>query len=859
MEDYKREIEKFYLSKRIKKKFLSFTRKLYKPALIIIIFQFIGVVFFALDNTGNIKQKLPILKKYILLSLDTYNIRDYGEYFSNIIRSYSSLKNLERIDLSLSFRDIQKLDCDRKRGSNCTNDGWVRAEMYSSDSNFNIKLRAKGYRDIHRVNLKKMSFKVDIRGEKRFKGMEEFSIQSPIIRNYTLEAMAAKSIKRENIITPRHHYVRLFINGEYVGVRHIEETASRELIEANQRRYGPVFSLDQKISSVYENSKFDLADKKNWVDLKSGLPAEALAVLRNSQNNPSIFNKYFAVDLWAKYMAKLDSLEMLHGTVPKSVKFYLNPTTGLIEPIFFDGHYGSGLFSNYRIVDVLQTNKLLIDCRWTCDNIYFYRMMFGTNNNPNKEFLISYLNALEKYTSEEYIINSLKRDWDELWLERGTIYREGFKRDAIMNEGILPHIGQFHKLKKRFINIRKDIIFSREVDPQHSFSQQNNSIIVKNNLSRYPQIYSLFCDNKKLDEFVLVKNFPREVEPKILSNCPKSKVLFSIDRGLIKKNLNTTLMDDIDIFSNLEKNLNSKSYISKIIFNKGLFELKENRYISNAEIIFEIGNEVCLQKGSILHINNSKIIMKGTIDNPNNFRGCGEDGGSIIIENSRIDFGSLEISTLNLPKIKLRNLYGGINFVNSYIKGKKISLINSLSEDGINFINSNIKIDELNFFDIKSDALDSDFSKFRIGKISCNMIGNDCLDMSFSEGILDSLVGNNVKDKLISLGESSMLDVNLVDAKNSEIGVVSKDQSNLKINNYFYKNVNLPIATYIKKPEFGTPIVIINKIQPYLTNKNFIAKDAKFILNNNQIKGIKTSNEVFKLLYGNLYGVKTKR
>ena len=104
-------------------------------------------------------------------------------------------------------------------------------------------------------------------------------------------------------------------------------------------------------------------------------------------------------------MAKLDSLEMFHGTVPKSVKFYLNPTTGLIEPIFFDGHYGAGLFNNYRMVDVLQNNRSLIDCRWTCENIYFYRMMFGNNNKPNKEFLVSYLNALEKYTSEEYITN----------------------------------------------------------------------------------------------------------------------------------------------------------------------------------------------------------------------------------------------------------------------------------------------------------------------------------------------------------------------------------------------------------------------------------------------------------------------
>ena len=110
-----------------------------------------------------------------------------------------------------------------------------------------------------------------------------------------------------------------------------------------------------------------------------------------------------------------------------------------------------------------------------------------------------------------------------------------------MNEGILPHVGQFHKLKKRFIDIRKDINYSKKIEPNHSFSQNNNSLIVKNKLSRYPQIYSLFCDEKLLDEVVLVRNFPREIKFQELSNCPTNNILFSIDRGFTKKNINLIL------------------------------------------------------------------------------------------------------------------------------------------------------------------------------------------------------------------------------------------------------------------------------------------------------------------------------
>ena len=45
-------------------------------------------------------------------------------------------------------------------------------------------------------------------------------------------------------------------------------------------------------------------------------------------------------------------------------------------------------------------------------------------------------------------------------------------------------------------------------------------------------------------------------------------------------------------------------------------------------------------------------------------------------------------------------------------------------------------------------------------KIICNNIGNDCLDLSFSKGKLQSLEAKEIGDKAISLGESSFLNIN---------------------------------------------------------------------------------------------------
>ena len=52
-----------------------------------------------------------------------------------------------------------------------------------------------------------------------------------------------------------------------------------------------------------------------------------------------ILNKFFAV---------VDLSQAYHGAISKSVRIYYNPVTAKIEPISFDGHYGTADFSNFN-------------------------------------------------------------------------------------------------------------------------------------------------------------------------------------------------------------------------------------------------------------------------------------------------------------------------------------------------------------------------------------------------------------------------------------------------------------------------------------------------------------------------------
>jgi len=298
---------------------------------------------------------------------------------------------------------------------------------------------------------------------------------------------------------------------------------------------------------------------------------------------------------------------------------------------------------------------------------------------------------------------------------------------------------------------------------------------------------------------------------------------------------------------------------SKIIFTKGTNNIEQNVIYDSKNITLEAGSKICINKNKLLHIKNSKIRFAGTSNEPNIFSGCDEIGGSLLIENSLIKVGVAEFSNLNYPKKKLRSLYGGLNIINSNLIGDRIIVKNSLSEDAINFINSDIKLNNLSFKNIKSDALDSDYSKLNIDNIKCEIIGNDCVDLSYSNGKIKFINGSKIKDKVISLGEKSFLDVDEVKAFDSDIGIVSKDLSTLNIEKYTHKNVVLPISAYVKKPELGIPTIKIKNLSPMKIDLDLISNDSIIYINNQKIKGNKSSNQVSKMLYGNLYGVKTIR
>ncbi|MBO8206806.1 hypothetical protein HA149_07010 [Prochlorococcus marinus XMU1406] len=845
--------------KIVKKKLLSFLPLLKNASFILVVLQgtiFIGLV---IDNRGYVKLKISeIYSKFDKRYEDLY-LSDFTSYFFDTFRSFFVKKNLKRIDLDINFEEISKLECMRKKLDNCSEDNWARGKMIHNKNSYKVKLRAKGDRNLHRLNLKKMSLKVDIRGKDRYEGMEEFSLQMPILRNYTYELFASNIVKNEDLISPRHEFVKLFVNGEYFGIRHVEEGFGRELIEASKRRYGPIFGIFEPHSVIFEDAIFDLSDAKQWSENTSKkIAKETLSVLKASQNDPLIIKKYFDLDKWGKYFALMDALNLYHATIPKSVKYFLNPSSGLIEPIFFDGHFTGALnLKEDRLIDI----TLHENCPWECPETNFYRKFFGDYKKIEPNFYRIYFENLERFSSNSYTKEVIKPSWDNFWFERALIYREFSRSDRIYNEGIFPHIGQWGSISKRLKNIRKEIRIARDQKPSIATHKNRFLVSLVNEKSRLPQIIKLNCNGLTSEPIILEKGTKKFIDLSSFGNCNIDNTRFSLNE------FKNSFIFSGELTSSLEMNQKIKfepiiktSLKQNFNFNKGLHNINENIELFGKNIIFDEGSNICLNKGSKLIIKDSYIKFHG---NPNEgviIKGCDSKSGSLIIENSNVFINNLEVNNLLSPIQELRILYGGINFVNSKIKFDNLEIKNSLSEDGVNFINSSVEGNNLYTENIKSDAIDSDFSSLDIKNINCNKVGNDCLDLSYSVSNIENIVGKNIEDKVLSVGEDSNLNINNINAINSEIGVVSKDSSVLKIKSFNYSNVKLPLASYIKKPELGSPTIYIDKTNNTINTKNSLISDDSFVyIYGKRIIGEMSSNKVFKELYGNKYGAKTIR
>lgn len=772
--------------------------------------------------------------------------------FNSEIKLIFSPKNMNLFDKKRS----KSLDL----GVNVNDGEWMEGIM-AYENVMPIKARLKGDWLDHLIGAK-WSFRIKLKEDYTFNRMKVFSIQHPKSRYYLYEYFSHQLFLKENLLTTRYGFANGSLNGSSLGMYAWEEHFTKQLIEYNLRREGPIVKFDENpMWLTVAHKKLNPINKWSNIFLPSFYASRILpfgkivdsVAMKQFEISQMLMNQYkyrtgsisdcFDVEKFAQYWALIDLVRGYHSKAWHNQRFYYNPVLCKLEPINFD-----------NFTDYFNPNH--------GSNLTYYLFKKTGPSNPehnmedspfgDSTFLVHYLNSLKKYSSDSFVTKFTNSTNDSL-IKYDTLLRKEFpaysfdfdylKRRAEFIKTQLPELKEYidtkeyenykledHDHKFNPINITQVIpaflntYFYKVGDEKMEMLFENfNSvklnligITTKNKKSIYSFEKNVFL-NKYYDKVV-----PLKIEVPELSKAEyiafqmkdSSKILYSPITPW-KKATGLSPYQKIKRDFNLSKSNLFEVRGDSLIIKSGKHIINQKVLIpSNKKVIIEAGVEIdIVAKGSF--ISHSPIFTLGTESKPILIHSSDSSANGFIVLQAK------EKSILNYTVFKHLNtlnyngwtLTGAVNFYESDVDLNSCQFLSNHCEDALNIVRSNFKVDRAEFYHIYADAFDSDFCTGELTNSIFKYVGNDAIDFSTSQITISDCEISEINDKGISGGEESTLIVFNTTITDCNIGAASKDLSNVELNNVSISNCNYGLVLLRKKPEYGPATIIANQLK----------------------------------------------
>jgi hypothetical protein len=769
------------------------------------------------------------------------------------------------------------------KGILATEEGdYVKAVLVYMGDTLKGSIRLKGDWLDH-LEGEKWSYRVKLKQPYSWKGMKTFSLQTPASRSFIDEWLLHKLFKKEDVLTTRYGFINIELNGEDMGVYAYEEHFEKLLVESNNRREGPIIKFSE-----------DAFWYCNRINLTSDRPA-ALPIFEESvilpfkpnrtANNPSLLEEFeiaqnllemhrdwnyplqyiFDIEKLARYLALIDVAQGYHGIAWHNQRFYYNPVTCTLEPIAFDCYTADLIeYSDSRVFlgffndpeDVVSDRKSLV-------NQYFI----------NPAFRKYYYMYLDKFSDEAYIKQFLRDAGPEIHKEE-TLLKEEFFYYNYNDSFLLKNASRIRKVlekNKEYLiaedpskglkaikrSIRYEIIASPEAPPYYvnaylQLHKKNSGeeIKVVNNYAADVDIIGYVDSTGKTILFVKpckVRSINTAVHTcnvEVPINCPRLlytvkpfKDIFSV--AIFPWKYPEYTSPRIDLLNKSAITFPAKFTAgNKILIPAGTHEFDE-------PVVIPEGYKVEIRAGANLNFINGAFflsyspvkVLGETGNEVKIFSADGSSMGFIILQPKgksllqHVVFDGLQ--SLNYKGWKLT---GAVTFYESKIDLSNVQFINNHSEDALNIIRSDFSMTNCSFENIFSDAFDSDFSDGTVEFSNFRDIRNDALDFSGSVCLVRNCHVKNAKDKGISVGERSDVKADSIRIENVNIGLASKDGSQLEGKNIEIVDSRYGLLACIKKPEYPGAVITTNLLMmkdvsvPYVIERGSgLYLDKKFI------------------------------
>jgi len=569
--------------------------------------------------------------------------------------------------------------------------------------------------------------------------------------------------------------------------------------------------------------------------------------------------------------ALIEFLGHHHASNPYNLKFYLNPVTGLIEPVAYDNQFinpieQEGLLGELKAVEIPIKNR---------GNIRYKNEPFSERLFNDECFFKMYIKYIQEYSNSKWLSNFFKINAKEAQIQKQIIWKSYpeyvfDKKDVLINNQL-----KLNKILNTYI--------APEIKNNEVICSNNTSYLYIRNKNKLPiEITSIYINDLIVfnDTVLLQSYFLNELENytqiELDSNFQTNSNVSINYRYLGMNTCSTSTYKCINTLIS-----NSEIFEKPIIINYS--KLDEYDYISVSDSIIEfklgnhiIDNDLIIPKGYLIIINsgtnlnfikNSKIIsqspfyVKGSINDSIVFNSESMNGEGLFIFNTdkKSQFSFVSFNNLSNLKYKTWKLSGCVNFYHADVTFDNCLFnSNKRGDDFINIMNSEMKIINSEFNNILSDAFDGDFALGKILNCKFNNIGNDAIDISGSNISVDSCKIIGAKDKAISAGENSNIILNSLVIDRCEIAINAKDKSVVKGKNIKILNSNVALCAFQKKSQFGPSHIIIEDYTCEKTNIKYLIEKGSYV-QINKTKYLGDLDKVKNILYGNMYGVKTEK
>lgn len=727
---------------------------------------------------------------------------------------------------------------------------YVQGSILQGTDSLPVEIRLKGDWTDHLENGK-TSYR--IKTDRAYDGLTTFSIQHPQTRNYMHEWLMHRLCEMEGLLATRYDFIPVEINGVNQGVYALEEHFDKQLLEARNRREGPIIKMDESgfwalLASGEKDSlegSYPYFESSMITCFKEGRTEKSAVLSSQFENAASLLTLYkrlydepeliFDIEKTAKYYALMEIGNVRHALAWHNRRYYYNPVTTKLEIIGFDMipavkpmhelnanirfEYSKAAQEDETAID----QKLFLNAEFRSyytsylryysspkfldsifavldEEIQYNEVLLATefpNYKLDKQFYY------ERSDSINHQMKSLDENWDKFMAENS-----GSKKIEIL-EPNYPEPENDFLLKEISVNA-----YRSQIDSTHFKLQLENFHLAGLSVVGYSTKGgedSLFMLEKPISmnryngledpdyvEIILPKK-PSKIHFTVTNNpgVLYSKKVFSWKRPELthpRIDLGKKFKVQSSLYTIKEDTLFVKT--GEHVVNEIL--LVPSKYV----VVIDAGTKIDLIQGAAIITNNSTY-LNGHPENQIVITSSDSSSqGFIVMGAKETLITGAEFTNLGCLNYEGWNLTGAVTIYEGIVHIDYTEISNNHCEDALNIIRANFSILELTIQNTKGDGFDADFCTGFITESQFKNTGNDCIDFSGSQVDISKITIRNSGDKGISSGEKSTLTASNIDIDGALTGFASKDGSVLRVVESSAKNCEVGAALYRKKPEY---------------------------------------------------------